>query len=57
MHKEWRIAPENDDFLLKHCRIFCNSRYNNILSRRPADGGTLGEGDRVQIGRAILYIG
>ena len=27
MQKEWRIAPENDDLLLKHGRLFCNWRY------------------------------
>lgn len=27
MQKEWRVSPENDDFLLKIRRFICNSRY------------------------------
>ena len=28
MQKEWRIPPENDDFLFKTGQSFCNSRYH-----------------------------
>ena len=28
MQREWRIAPENDDFVFEHGQhFFCNSRY------------------------------
>ena len=35
MRKEWRIAPENDDFLLKHGHLFCNSRYARTEPANP----------------------
>ena len=31
MQKEWRIALENDDFVLKNCHLFCNSRYAGVF--------------------------
>ena len=45
--KDWRIAPENDDFLLKNGHLLCNSQ-------RPG-GGAEAMGDRAPAGQEVRF--
>ena len=37
MQKEWRIAPENDDFALRNGHLFCNSRHMDQVAEMFGD--------------------